>query len=42
MQGEFDKCLREGKPASELTSKVWVLDQRQLLNNKRWLGEGKE
>jgi 3'-5' exoribonuclease len=42
MQGEFDKCLREGKPANEMTGKVWALDQRQLLNTKRWLGEGKE
>ncbi|HME57021.1 MAG TPA: HD domain-containing protein, partial [Terracidiphilus sp.] len=42
MQGEFDKCIREGKPADELTGKVWALDQRQLLNTKRWLGEGKE
>ncbi|MGA3162391.1 MAG: HD domain-containing protein [Terracidiphilus sp.] len=42
MQGEFDKCLREGKPADELTGKVWALDQRQLLNTKRWLGEGKK
>jgi 3'-5' exoribonuclease len=37
--GEFDKCIREGKPADELTGKVWALDQRQLLNTKRWLGE---
>ena len=42
MQGEFDKCLREGKGADELTGKVWALDQRQLLNTRRWLGEGKE
>ena len=40
MQGEFDKCIREGKPADEMTGKVWALDQRQLLNTKRWLGEG--
>jgi 3'-5' exoribonuclease len=39
MQGEFDKCLREGKGPNELTGKVWALDQRQLLNTKRWLGE---
>jgi 3'-5' exoribonuclease len=39
VQGEFDKCLREGKPADEMTGKVWALDQRQLLNTKRWLGE---
>jgi 3'-5' exoribonuclease len=38
---EFDKCIREGKPADELTGKVWSLDQRQLLNTKRWLGEDK-
>jgi 3'-5' exoribonuclease len=42
IQGEFDKCIREGKPADELTGKVWALDQRQLLNTKRWLGEGRE
>ena len=41
VQGEFDKCLREGKGPDELTGKVWALDQRQLLNTKRWLGEGK-
>lgn len=42
VQGEFDKCLREGKPADELTGKVWALDQRQLLNTRRWLGENRE
>jgi 3'-5' exoribonuclease len=40
MQSEFDKCAREGKPADELTGRVWALDQRQLLNTRRWLGEG--
>jgi 3'-5' exoribonuclease len=39
--GEFEKCIREGKGPDELTGKVWALDQRQLLNTKRWLGEGK-
>jgi len=39
---EFDKSIREGKGADELTGKVWALDQRQLLNTKRWLGEAKE
>ncbi len=39
VQGEFDKCIREGKGPDELTGKVWSLDQRQLLNTKRWLGE---
>ena len=42
IQGEFDKCIREGKSPDELTGKVWALDQRQLLNTKRWLGEGGE
>jgi 3'-5' exoribonuclease len=37
--GEFEKSIREGKGADELTGKVWALDQRQLLNTKRWLGE---
>ena len=39
MQSEFDKCAREGKGAAEMTGKVWALDQRQLLNTRRWLGE---
>ncbi|HUA90962.1 MAG TPA: HD domain-containing protein [Terracidiphilus sp.] len=34
---EFDKSLREGKAPDELTGKVWSLDNRQLLNTKRWL-----
>jgi len=42
IQNEFDKCIREGKSADEMTGKVWALDQRQLLNTKRWLGEVKE
>jgi 3'-5' exoribonuclease len=41
IQVEFDRCIREGKPGDELTGKVWALDQRQLLNTKRWLGEDK-
>ena len=39
VQGEFDKSAREGKGPDELTGKVWALDQRQLLNTRRWLGE---
>ena len=34
---EFEKCAREGKPADELTGRVWALDQRQLLNTQAWL-----
>jgi 3'-5' exoribonuclease len=40
IQNEFDKGIREGKSADEMTGKVWALDQRQMLNTKRWLGEG--
>ncbi|MGD0731463.1 MAG: HD domain-containing protein [Terracidiphilus sp.] len=40
VQGEFDKCIREGKSPDEMTGKVWALDNRQMLNTKRWLGEG--
>jgi len=39
VQSEFDKSIREGKGPDELTGKVWALDQRQLLNTRRWLGE---
>jgi len=38
MTSEFEKSEREGKGSDELTNKVWALDQRQLLNTKRWLG----
>ena len=38
---EFDKSIREGKGPDEMTGKVWSLDNRQLLNTKRWLGESK-
>ena len=41
MTSEFDKSAREGKAADEMTGKVWALDNRQLLNTKKWL-EGKE
>ncbi|MFP5250435.1 MAG: 3'-5' exoribonuclease YhaM family protein [Acidobacteriota bacterium] len=39
-QQEFEKCAREGRPADELTGKVWALDNRQLLNTKNWLESG--
>jgi 3'-5' exoribonuclease len=42
VQGEFDKSAKEGNGADELTGKVWALDNRQLLNTRRWLGEDKE
>jgi 3'-5' exoribonuclease len=42
VSSEFDKSLREGKGPDELTGKVWALDQRQLLNTRRWLGEDRK
>jgi 3'-5' exoribonuclease len=39
---EFEKSECEGRSADELTGKVWSLDNRQLLQTKRWLGEGGE
>ncbi len=39
MASEFERSDREGKAADELTGKVWALDNRQLLNTKKWLGE---
>jgi 3'-5' exoribonuclease len=42
VQNEFDKCAREGKGPDEMTGKVWALDQRQMVNTKRWLGVGRE
>jgi 3'-5' exoribonuclease len=41
VSSEFEKSAREGKGPGELTGKVWSLDNRQLLNAKRWLGEDK-
>ena len=39
-QMEFDKGAREGRPAHELTGRVWALDQRQLLQTRGWLAGG--
>jgi 3'-5' exoribonuclease len=39
VSSEFEKSAREAKGPNELTNKVWALDNRQLLNTKRWLGE---
>jgi 3'-5' exoribonuclease len=39
VMSEFDKSAREGKGSDELTGRVWSLDNRQLLNTKRWLAE---
>jgi 3'-5' exoribonuclease len=40
ISSEFEKAIRENKGPDELTGKVWALDQRQLLNTKRWLNDG--
>ena len=37
VEQEFDKCEREGRPGDEMTGKVWSLDNRQMLNTKKWL-----
>ena len=41
IDNEFQKTIREGKAPDEMTGKVWALDQRPLLNTKRWLNDGK-
>lgn len=41
MQGEFDRCARDGRPADDLTGKIWALDQRQMLNTRAWLDKDK-
>lgn len=40
VEQEFEKSAREGRSPDELTGKVWSLDNRQLLNTKKWLEEG--
>ena len=42
MASEFEKSAKEGKGPDELTNKVWSLDNRQLLNTRRWLGEDRD
>jgi 3'-5' exoribonuclease len=38
---EFERAAQQGKGPSDFTDKVWALDQRQMLNTKRWLEEEK-
>jgi 3'-5' exoribonuclease len=42
VMSEFERSLREGKGPDELTGRVWSLDNRQLLNTKRWLRQDEE
>jgi 3'-5' exoribonuclease len=37
LASEFEKSLREGKAADELTGRIWALDQRPMLNTRAWL-----
>ena len=39
VESEFEKSAREGRAPDELTGRVWALDNRQLLNTRKWLGE---
>ena len=39
VMSEFDKSAREGRGPNELTGRVWSLDNRQLLNTKKWLAD---
>lgn len=39
VQQEFEKSEREGRAPDEMTGKVWSLENRQLLNTKKWLGD---
>ena len=42
LSSEFDNPTREDERPDGLTGKVWALDNKRLLNTKRWLGEDKE
>lgn len=37
VESAFEKAAREGRAADELTGKVWTLENRQLLNTRKWL-----
>jgi 3'-5' exoribonuclease len=41
LASEFAKAARQGKGPSELTDRIWALDQRNMLNSRAWLAEGK-
>jgi 3'-5' exoribonuclease len=40
LASEFQKAVRQGKGADEMTDRIWALDQRTMLNSRVWLGEG--
>jgi 3'-5' exoribonuclease len=39
LASEFQKATRQGKGPSDMTDKIWALDQRTMLNSRAWLAE---
>jgi 3'-5' exoribonuclease len=39
LASEFQKAARQGRGPSEMTDKIWALDQRTMLNSRAWLAE---
>jgi len=39
LASEFQKSTRQGRGPSEMTDKIWALDQRTMLNSRAWLAE---
>ena len=37
LASEFQKAARQGKGPSDLTDRIWALDQRNMLNSRAWL-----
>jgi 3'-5' exoribonuclease len=36
---EFARAARQGKGPTDMTDKIWALDQRTMLNSRAWLAE---
>ncbi len=36
---EFQKAARQGRPAHEMTDRIWALDQRTMLDTRAWLAQ---
>jgi 3'-5' exoribonuclease len=39
LASEFQKAARQGKSSTEMTDRIWALDQRTMLNSRSWLAE---
>jgi 3'-5' exoribonuclease len=39
ISSEFQKAVRQGKSSTEMTDRIWALDQRTMLNSRAWLAE---